>query len=265
MVAIAEMGDKTQLLSFMLAAKFRGKQWLIIAGIFAATVANHFFAAYVGDWVAANVQPSTMRWILGACFLAFAAWAVIPDKLDEDGAKAPRFGAFLTTFVAFFIAEMGDKTQLATVALGAKYSNLTAVVVGTTLGMMAANVPAVLLGERLARYVPLGEDAVRGRRALRAVRCPDLRERRLGAGDDLADCGFLAVCFQRSARASRMSRSSASPKNQPVRMGCENTAIGAHVEGGDPNETHRDEQRATQRCLWRTGRRTSSSRTQGKR
>jgi putative Ca2+/H+ antiporter (TMEM165/GDT1 family) len=157
MVAIAEMGDKTQLLSFILAAKFRGKHWAIIAGIFGATIANHFVAAFLGDWVAATVDAEVMRWILGIGFLGFAAWALIPDKLDDDGAKPARFGAFATTLVAFFLAEMGDKTQLATVALGAKYASLSMVVLGTTLGMMAANVPAVLLGERLAKYVPLSQ------------------------------------------------------------------------------------------------------------
>lgn len=158
MVAIAEMGDKTQLLSFILAAKFRGRHWPIIAGIFVATIANHFVAAFLGDWVAAHVAPDIMRWVLGAGFLAFAAWALIPDKLDDDeGSKPNRFGAFATTLVAFFLAEMGDKTQLATVALGAKYASLAMVVFGTTVGMMAANVPAVLLGERLAKYVPLSQ------------------------------------------------------------------------------------------------------------
>jgi putative Ca2+/H+ antiporter (TMEM165/GDT1 family) len=156
MVAIAEMGDKTQLLSFLLAARFKGRHWAIIAGIFAATVANHFVAAFLGDWVAANVSPDVMRWILGVAFLAFAAWALIPDKL-EDAGKPNRFGPFVTTLVAFFLAEMGDKTQFATIALGAKYASLAAVVFGTTLGMMAANVPAVLLGERLAKYVPLSK------------------------------------------------------------------------------------------------------------
>lgn len=156
MVAIAEMGDKTQLLSFILAARFRGRHWPIIAGIFVATIANHFVAAFLGDWVAAHVEQGVMRWILGVGFLAFAAWALIPDKLDdEEGGKPHRFGAFATTLVAFFLAEMGDKTQLATVALGAKYASLAMVVLGTTVGMMAANVPAVLLGERLAKYVPL--------------------------------------------------------------------------------------------------------------
>jgi putative Ca2+/H+ antiporter (TMEM165/GDT1 family) len=156
MVAIAEMGDKTQLLSFLLATKFKGRHWALIGGIFVATIANHFVAAFLGDWVAANVSPDVMRWILGVAFLGFAAWALIPDKL-EDADKPSRFGPFLTTLVAFFLAEMGDKTQFATIALGAKYASLTMVVTGTTLGMMAANVPAVLLGERLAKYVPLSK------------------------------------------------------------------------------------------------------------
>lgn len=157
MVAIAEMGDKTQLLSFILAARFRGRHWAIIAGIFVATVANHFVAAFLGDWVAANVAPGLMRWVLGIGFFAFAAWALIPDKLDGDETGPRRFGAFATTLVAFFFAEMGDKTQLATVALGANYASLAMVVLGTTLGMMAANVPAVLLGDRLTKYVPLSK------------------------------------------------------------------------------------------------------------
>lgn len=157
LVAVAEMGDKTQLLSFVLAARFRGKHWAIILGIFAATIANHFVAAALGDWVAAKVSADAMRWALGVGFLGFAVWALIPDKLGEDEAarRGSRFGAFATTLVAFFVAEMGDKTQLATVALGARYVSLSAVVVGTTLGMMVANVPAVLLGERLARIMPL--------------------------------------------------------------------------------------------------------------
>ena len=156
MVAIAEMGDKTQLLSFLLAARFAGRHWAIIAGIFAATVANHFVAAFLGDWVAASVSADVMRWVLGVAFLGFAAWALIPDKLEDSG-KPSRYGPFVTTLVAFFLAEMGDKTQFATIALGAKYASLAMVVLGTTLGMMAANVPAVLLGERLARIVPLAK------------------------------------------------------------------------------------------------------------
>jgi Ca2+/H+ antiporter, TMEM165/GDT1 family len=154
MVAIAEIGDKTQLLSFVLAARFRGRQASIIAGIFVATVFNHLFAALVGGWVAHTLGPDLLRWLLGLAFLAFAAWALIPDTLDKKP-EAGRYGAFLTTLVLFFIAEMGDKTQLATVALGAKYANLALVTLGTTLGMMAANVPAVLVGESLAQRFPL--------------------------------------------------------------------------------------------------------------
>lgn len=157
MVAIAEMGDKTQLLSFLLATRFLGRQWAIIGGIFVATIANHFVAAFLGDWVAANVSADVMRWILGIAFLGFAAWALIPDKLDDEGDKPSRFGPFVTTAIAFFLAEMGDKTQFATIALGARFASLSMVVLGTTLGMMAANIPAVLLGERLAKYIPLSK------------------------------------------------------------------------------------------------------------
>jgi putative Ca2+/H+ antiporter (TMEM165/GDT1 family) len=157
MVAFAEMGDKTQLLSFVLAARFRGKAWLIIAGIFAATVFNHALAALAGDWFARTVNPDVLRWILGLSFLAFACWALFPDSLDEPQQSAPRYGAFLTTLVMFFLAEMGDKTQLATVALGAQYTNLAGVTMGTTLGMMAANIPAVLLGDTLCKRFPLSK------------------------------------------------------------------------------------------------------------
>lgn len=157
MVAIAEMGDKTQLLSFVLATRFRGQHWPIIAGIFAATIFNHLFAAAIGGWVATALSPDVLRWILGLAFLAFAAWALIPDTLDGDSQDTTRHGAFLTTLVLFFIAEMGDKTQLATVALGAKYSSVVLVTLGTTLGMMAANVPAVLIGEKLAQRFPLAK------------------------------------------------------------------------------------------------------------
>ena len=157
MVAIAEIGDKTQLLSFVLATRFRGRQWTIIAGIFVATIVNHLFAAFVGDWVAKSLDPDLLRWILGLSFLGFAAWALIPDTLDEARQDTSRHGAFLTTLVLFFLAEMGDKTQLATVALGAKYSNLALVTLGTTLGMMAANIPAVLVGDKLAQRFPLAK------------------------------------------------------------------------------------------------------------
>lgn len=157
MVAVAEMGDKTQLLSFVLAARFRGKAWLIIAGIFAATVFNHALAALAGDWFAKAVDPDVLRWILSLAFLAFACWALVPDTLDESEQRTLRYGAFVTTLVMFFIAEMGDKTQLATVALGAKYANLAGVTMGTTLGMLAANIPAVLLGESLTKRFPLSK------------------------------------------------------------------------------------------------------------
>jgi putative Ca2+/H+ antiporter (TMEM165/GDT1 family) len=154
MVAIAEMGDKTQLLSFLLATRFYRRHWAIITGIFLATIGNHFVAAFLGDWVASNVSADVMRWVLGLSFPAFAVWALVPDTLDEEE-RRDRFGPFVTTLIAFFMAEMGDKTQFATIALGARYASLGLMVLGTTLGMMAANVPAVLLGERLARYIPL--------------------------------------------------------------------------------------------------------------
>lgn len=151
------MGDKTQLLSFLLATKFKGRPWAIILGILGilvATAANHLVAAFLGDWVAANVSQDVMRWVLGLAFLGFAAWALIPDKVEDSGKQAT-FGPFVTSAIAFFLAEMGDKTQFATVALGARYGSLSMVVIGTTAGMMAANIPAVLLGERLTRYIPL--------------------------------------------------------------------------------------------------------------
>ncbi|MBP7609553.1 MAG: TMEM165/GDT1 family protein [Steroidobacteraceae bacterium] len=155
-VALAEIGDKTQLLALVLAAKFR-KPVPIILGILAATLVNHAMAGVAGAWISAAIGPVAMRWILGISFIAMAAWTLIPDKLDDDGDrdKAPRFGVFGTTLVAFFLLEMGDKTQIATVALAAKYSSLVAVVAGTTLGMMLANVPAVLLGEVAAKKLPM--------------------------------------------------------------------------------------------------------------
>jgi len=153
-VAVAEIGDKTQLLSLMLAARFR-RPWPIVAGIFAATVANHFAAAWVGDWVATQLGPQVLRWLLGASFLAIALWALKPDELEEEASSTRGWGVFMTALVAFFIAEIGDKTQLATIALAAKYSALGAVVMGTTFGMMLANVPVVFLGERIVRRLPL--------------------------------------------------------------------------------------------------------------
>ncbi len=153
-VALAEVGDKTQLLAFLLAAKFR-KPLPIVLGILVATLANHAGAGALGAWLTSLLAPGTLRWILGLSFLAMAAWILVPDELDEDEAKLARFGVFGTTVVAFFLAEMGDKTQVATVALAAQYQALAAVVAGTTLGMMIANVPAVLLGDRIAARIPV--------------------------------------------------------------------------------------------------------------
>jgi putative Ca2+/H+ antiporter (TMEM165/GDT1 family) len=153
-VALAEIGDKTQLLALVLAAKYR-KPLPIVLGILVATLFNHAVAGYVGAWVAAAVGGELMRWILGVSFIAMAGWMLVPDKLDEAGEKPARYGVFLTTLIAFFIVEMGDKTQIATVALAAKYGSLIAVVGGTTLGMMIANVPAVLLGEVAAKKLPM--------------------------------------------------------------------------------------------------------------
>jgi putative Ca2+/H+ antiporter (TMEM165/GDT1 family) len=150
-VALAEMGDKTQLLSFVLAAKLK-RPWPIIAGIFVATLANHFLAGWVGAWLATLVAPSTLKWIVAVSFFAFGLWALKPDTLDGEREYSDR-SAFLTTLVAFFLVEMGDKTQLATVALAARFDALAAVVMGTTLGMLIANAPAVWLGEALAHRV----------------------------------------------------------------------------------------------------------------
>jgi putative Ca2+/H+ antiporter (TMEM165/GDT1 family) len=154
LVAVAEIGDKTQLLSFVLAARLR-KPGAIIAGIFVATVLNHALAGSVGVWLAQMISPQWLPWITGMVFIAFGLWTLHPDSLDDDP-KMHKAGAFVTTTIAFFIAEMGDKTQLATVALGAQFQGaLVAVVMGTTVGMMLANVPAVLIGERLAQRLPL--------------------------------------------------------------------------------------------------------------
>ena len=153
-VALAEIGDKTQLLAFLLAAKFR-RPVPIVLGIFVATIVNHACAAAVGAWVASAMGPNVMRWVLGVSFLVMAAWIMVPDKLDEDETSLAKYGVFLTTVIAFFLAEMGDKTQIATIALAARYESMIAVVAGTTAGMMLANVPAVLFGERIARKVPL--------------------------------------------------------------------------------------------------------------
>ena len=153
-VALAEIGDKTQLLAFILAAKFR-RPVPIIVGILLATIANHGFAGALGAWITSLVAPGTLRWVLGLSFVGMAVWTLIPDKFDEDEAKLARYGVFGTTLVAFFLAEMGDKTQVATVALAAQYHAFVPVVLGTTLGMMIANVPAVLLGDRIADRMPV--------------------------------------------------------------------------------------------------------------
>jgi putative Ca2+/H+ antiporter (TMEM165/GDT1 family) len=154
-VALAEMGDKTQLLSLVLAARFR-KPWPIVLGILVATLANHALAGAVGSWVTSVLGTDVLRWVLGGSFIAMAAWMLIPDKLDEGEVdRAPRHGVFLTTLVAFFLAEMGDKTQVATVMLAARFDAWFAVVAGTTLGMMLANAPVVWLGERIMRRVPI--------------------------------------------------------------------------------------------------------------
>ena len=153
LVALAEIGDKTQLLSFVLAAKLR-RPYAIIAGILVATVANHALAGSIGVWLASLVGPQALRWIVGLAFIGFGLWTLKPDTLEADP-RVMGAGAFVTTTIAFFLAEMGDKTQLATVALGARYDNLVSVVLGTTLGMMFANIPAVVVGEALAHRVPM--------------------------------------------------------------------------------------------------------------
>jgi len=154
-VALAEMGDKTQLLALVLAALFR-KPWPIVLGIFVATLANHALAGAVGAWVTTVLGPQALRWVLGLSFIAMAVWMLIPDKLEDGGeSKGLRLGVFGTTVVAFFLAEMGDKTQIATVMLAAQYHAYLWVVAGTTLGMMIANAPVVWLGDRLVKKVPI--------------------------------------------------------------------------------------------------------------
>lgn len=154
-VALAEIGDKTQLLALLLAARFR-RPWPIIAGIVVATLANHFAAGAVGNWVASFFSAAALSWTLAVSFVAVALWTLIPDKLDDDEAAGlKRYGPFLTTLIAFFLAEMGDKTQVATVMLAAQYPHFILVVIGTTLGMLLANVPVVLAGNFAADRLPL--------------------------------------------------------------------------------------------------------------
>ena len=154
-VALAEMGDKTQLLAFLLAARFK-RPVPIIAGIFLATIVNHGLAGALGAWITTTLSPQSVRWVLGISFLAMAAWTLIPDKIeDEEASIATRFGVFGATLVTFFLAEMGDKTQVATVAMAAHYMDAWKVVAGTTLGMMIADVPAVFLGDKLSAKLSL--------------------------------------------------------------------------------------------------------------
>lgn len=154
-VALAEIGDKTQLLAIVLAARFK-KPWPIVAGIFVATLANHFLAALVGEQAAAFLEGQWFRYLVAASFIVMGLWTLIPDKFDEDDEPKPgRFGPFLATAIAFFIVEMGDKTQLATVALGARFESVVPVMMGTTLGMIIANAPAVFLGNALLERVPM--------------------------------------------------------------------------------------------------------------
>ena len=152
-VALAEIGDKTQLLALLLAARFR-KPWPIIAGILVATLLNHAMAAWVGQLAASWLTPQALRWIVAASFIGIALWTLKPDTLDDDEILPAR-GAFIATVIAFFIAEMGDKTQVATVLLAAKYPSLLQVIAGTTIGMLLANVPVVALGSRFAAKLPL--------------------------------------------------------------------------------------------------------------
>lgn len=154
-VALAEIGDKTQLLAFILAARFK-KPLPIILGILAATTINHGLAGVLGAWITANVSPGILRWVLGLSFIGMAIWTLIPDKIEEEETTvAKRLGVFGATFVTFFLAEMGDKTQIATVAMAAHYGAPLMVVIGTTLGMLIADVPAVFVGDKLAAKIPM--------------------------------------------------------------------------------------------------------------
>ena len=154
-VALAEIGDKTQLLAFILAARFK-KPLPIIAGILVATIINHGLAGALGAWITASISPEVLRWVLGLSFLGMAVWTMIPDEIEEEETKvAKRFDVFGATLITFFLAEMGDKTQLATVAMAAHYATPLLVVIGTTLGMLIADVPAVFVGDKLAAKIPM--------------------------------------------------------------------------------------------------------------
>lgn len=153
LVFAGEMGDKTQLLSLILAARYK-KPWTILAGVTVATLLNHALAAWFGNTLASLVSPAVLKWGLALIFFAFAAWILIPDKEGEIK-TGNRFGAFITTVIAFFLAEMGDKTQLATIALGARYDSAAVVTIGTTAGMIASNALAIFLGEKLLKRIPM--------------------------------------------------------------------------------------------------------------
>lgn len=154
-VALAEIGDKTQLLTLVLAARYK-KPWPIVAGIFVATIVNHGIAGAVGAWLTRAIGVDAMRWILGLSFIAMAGWMLIPDRLDDDGTGSRRLGGvFLTTTVLFFLVEIGDKTQIATVALAARFESLAGVVMGTTIGMIVANAPVAFFGDALAKRLPV--------------------------------------------------------------------------------------------------------------
>ena len=157
-VALAEMGDKTQLLSLMLAVRYPKQVWPIIGGIFIATLVNHAGAAFLGQVLANFLNPDVLRWILGVSFIVIGAWLLVPDKFEDEGKSKKVHGAlavFLLTITLFFLAEMGDKTQIATIALGARYNDVLSVTAGTTLGMMLANAPAVWIGQKFTQRVPL--------------------------------------------------------------------------------------------------------------
>jgi putative Ca2+/H+ antiporter (TMEM165/GDT1 family) len=153
-VAIGELGDKTQFLCLILATRLR-RPLPIIAGVFVATLVNHLIACLVGEWAGTLISPTVLRWVLGISFLAVAAWALVPDKLDDEVSTRGTYGVFVLTTVTFFLAEMGDKTQIVALALAAKYNDLVAVVAGTTLGMMIVNLPTVLFADKATKWIPV--------------------------------------------------------------------------------------------------------------
>jgi Ca2+/H+ antiporter, TMEM165/GDT1 family len=194
-VAIAEIGDKTQLLALLLAARFR-RPWPIIAGIFVATVLNHALAAWLGALAASYLTPDVLRWIVAGAFAAIGLWTLKPDTLDADSERLPARGAFIATVIAFFLAEMGDKTQIATMVLAAKSPLLWPVVLGTTLGMLLANVPVVLLGSRFSAKLPL-KAARMAAAALFLALAAWVAVRGVSAGTACADGATGMLCVDR--------------------------------------------------------------------